>query len=89
MILAFILGALAGLAVPYLEPHVKAALDRIALKEIEVAPGEIDLVTLALLLLVAALLSGGDDAIALMLGALVGVFGKRILAAIQGRGGKA
>jgi hypothetical protein len=42
-----------------------------------------------LLLLLAALLSGGDNSFALLLGALLGLFGKRILDAIQGHGGRA
>ena len=38
---------------------------------------------------IAAVLSGGGSSFALLLGALLGVFGKRIVAAIQGRGGDA
>jgi hypothetical protein len=65
---------------------VKRALEQVALKEIEVETTEIDLLTLVLLLLVAALLTGGGNSLALLVGALVGVFGKRIVAAIQGKG---
>ena len=43
MILTFLLGALAGFAVPFAEPHVKRALEQVALKEIEVETTEIDL----------------------------------------------
>jgi hypothetical protein len=46
-----------------------------------------DLLTLVLLLLAAALLTGGGSSFTLLLGALIGVFGKRILAAVQGRRG--
>jgi hypothetical protein len=89
MILTFLLGALAGFAVPFAEPHVKRALEQVALNEIEVETTEIDLLTLVLLLLGAALLTGGGNSLALLVGALVGVFGKRIVAAIQGKGGNA
>jgi hypothetical protein len=85
MVSALILGALAGFAVPYVEPQVKSAVEQVAQAKIEVAPGEMDLVTLVLLLLAAAVLTGGDDAFALLIGAFLGVFGKRIVAAIQGR----
>jgi hypothetical protein len=64
-------------------------IESLALARIEVEKSEIDLVTLVLLLLLAALLSGGDDSFALLLGALLGIFGKRILDAIQGDGGRA
>ena len=89
MIITFILGALAGYAVPHVEPHVKRAVEQVALKEIEVAASEMDLVTLVLLLLAAALLTGGGNSLALLVGALVGLFGTRIVAALQGRGGDA
>jgi hypothetical protein len=53
-----------------------------------VAEGEFDLLTLLLMLLAAAvlvmLLGLNGGAIALLIGAILGVFGKRILAAIQG-----
>lgn len=84
MIFTFILGALAGFAVPYLEPHVRRAMEQVALAKIPISETEFDLLTLVLLLLVAALLSGGGASLALLTGALLGVFGKRIIAAIQG-----
>ncbi|NKX45873.1 hypothetical protein [Roseicyclus persicicus] len=89
MIWTFLLGAAAGFAVPYVEPQVKRAAEQMAQARIEVEDSEFDLVTLVLLLLVAAALSGGGNAFALLAGALLGVFGKRIVAAIQGRGGDA
>jgi hypothetical protein len=59
----------------------------VALSKIPSNRTEMDLLTLVLLLLAAAILSGGGSSFALLLGALIGVFGKRILAAIQGRRG--
>jgi hypothetical protein len=88
MIFAFLLGLAAGALTPFAEPFVRQALENVALSKIPVEKTEMDLLTLVLLLLAAALLSGGQSSFALLLGALVGVFGKRILAAIQGnRGG--
>jgi hypothetical protein len=87
MVLTFMLGALAGLAVPHVEGHVKQALDRLAPAEIEVAAAEVDMLTLLLLLLAAAVLTGGEHAAALILGALAGIFGQRVVAATRnGRG---
>lgn len=84
MIFAFLLGAAAGVATPYAEPHVRKAMENVALKKLDVAEREMDLVTFALLLLLAAVVSGSGNSIALMLGAILGVFGKRIVKAIQG-----
>jgi hypothetical protein len=85
MIFTFILGALAGFATPYVEPFVRNALEKVALAKIPISETEFDLLTLVLLLLAAALVTGGGSSLALLAGALLGVFGKRIIAAIQGR----
>ncbi|MGP1358614.1 hypothetical protein [Roseicyclus sp.] len=89
MIFTFILGLAAGALTPAAEPHVKRAMESVALSKVPVEKTEMDLLTLVLLLLLAAVLSGGGSSFALLLGALLGVFGKRIVAAIQGRGGDA
>ncbi len=86
MLITFILGALAGFATPYMEPHVRRAMEQVALAKIPISETEFDLLTLALLLLVAALVTGGGSSLALLTGALLGLFGKRIIAAIQGKG---
>lgn len=85
MIVTFILGALAGFATPYVEPHVKRAMEQVALAKIPISETEFDLLTLVLLLLAAAVVTGGGSSLALLAGALLGVFGKRILAVAQGR----
>lgn len=86
MVFTFLLGLAAGALTPFFEPQVHRAIESLALKRIEVAPGEMDMLTLVLLLLAAAILSGGGSSFALLLGALVGIFGKRLLAIIQGNG---
>ncbi|MBY4891541.1 hypothetical protein KUL25_02035 [Rhodobacteraceae bacterium N5(2021)] len=84
MIFTFVLGALAGFATPYMEPHVRAAMEQVALAKIPISETEFDLLTLVLLLLVAAVLTGGGSSLALLAGALLGVFGKRIVALAKG-----
>ncbi|GAB5446625.1 hypothetical protein [Gymnodinialimonas sp.] len=85
MIFTFILGALAGFATPYLEPHVRRAMEQVALAKIPISESEFDLLTLVLLLLAAAVVTGGGSSLALLAGALLGVFGKRLLALAQGK----
>jgi uncharacterized membrane protein YczE len=84
MIFTFLLGLAAGALTPMAEPHVHRAIESVALTKIQVERSEMDLVTLVLLLLLASVLSGGGSSFALLAGALIGVFGKRILAAVQG-----
>lgn len=84
--IAFILGALAGFATPYVEPHVKAAMEQVALAKIPISETEFDLLTLVLLLLAAAVITGGGSSLALLAGALLGVFGKRLIAMATGGG---
>lgn len=83
--IAFILGALAGFATPYVEPHVRQAMEQVALAKIPISETEFDLLTLVLLLLVAAIVTGGGSSLALLAGALLGVFGKRLVALAQGK----
>ena len=88
MLMTILLGAVAGYTAPMVEPQVRKAMEGVTLSKIEVAEGEFDLLTLLLMLLAAAvlvmLLGLNGGAIALLIGAILGVFGKRILAAIQG-----
>ncbi|MEJ6391736.1 hypothetical protein V8J82_00630 [Gymnodinialimonas sp. 2305UL16-5] len=86
MIWSFILGAVAGVLTPTFEPMVRRAMEQIALAKIPISETEFDLLTLVLLLLVAAILTFGHSSIALLLGALVGLFGKRIVAKVRGGG---
>lgn len=85
MLITLILGALAGLAVPYVEPHVKSSMEQVALAKVPISETEFDLLTLILLLLLVAVVTGGGSSLALLAGALIGVFGKRVVALVQGR----
>jgi hypothetical protein len=87
MIVPFLLGLGAGALTSFVEPVVREATTRATLSKLNIEPGEMDLLTLALLLLAAAILSGGQSSVALIFGALLGVFGNRVLALIQGRKG--
>ncbi len=89
MTFTFLLGMAAGALTPLVEPNVRKAMEGLALARIEVRQTEMDLLTLILLLLLASLLTGGGSSFALLLGALLGTFAKRILDAIQGNGGGA
>lgn len=86
MIFTFLLGLAAGALTPVVEPFVKQALEGVALSKVQIERSEMDLLTLVILLIVAALLTGGGSSIALLVGALVGIFGKRIITAIKGQG---
>lgn len=78
----FILGALAGWAAPYAEPRIKAALDGVLLEDTPIAPKEMALLSFAICLLAAAILSmmiSEPHAAPLALGAVAGVFGPKLI----------
>lgn len=80
MITLFILGALAAWGAPQLEPQIKLVLSRLFPVD-DISPAEMRGITLSLMLLVAAVLGmllGSYGAIALTLGAIVGVLAPRI-----------
>lgn len=89
MVLNLLLGAVAGFFTPMAEPHIRAALSKLALAEIPVGETEFDVLSLLTLLIGAsvlvAILGGNSMAFPLLLGALGGLFGKRFVAAIKGR----
>lgn len=85
MILTFLLGAAAGFAAPHVSPHLRAAVERGARDAVDIGESEAGLLTLALLLLLVALVTGGGASVALLLGAVVGVAAMPAIAAIQGR----
>jgi hypothetical protein len=91
MLLTLIFGFMAGYAVPLVEPSVRQAMRNVTLSQIEVADGEYDVLTLLLLMLaaagLAAILGAEGGGVALVLGALSGVFGKRALDAAMGSKG--
>jgi hypothetical protein len=79
MIWSFLLGAVAGFVTPMVEPYVRRAMEGVALAKIPISDTEFDVLTLVILLIVAALLSFGAPTLALLLGALVGVVGKHFI----------
>ena len=85
MIFTFILGAIAGFIVPWVEPFVRQGIEQIALKEIPISDTEFDVLTLVLLLLLVSVLTFGNSSIALLLGALLGVFGKNFVSGGRSR----
>lgn len=83
MLATLILGILAGIAAPRVEPQVKGALDSVLLSEVPLSETELRLFSFALCLLAAALLAmifGKPHALALALGGALGVFGPRLMA---------
>ena len=84
-----ILGLVAGVAAPYSEPNIKRMLDSATLAETSLTDAELRGLALTICLLVAALvasvLTGGGGAVSLMVGAVLGVFGPRIIARFQSR----
>lgn len=87
MFVTFILGLAAAWGAPYAEPRIRAALDGVLLDDTPVDPREMALLSFALCLLGAAILSmilGSAHAAPLALGAVAGVFGPRIIARWRG-----
>lgn len=84
MLLSFLLGLLAGYAEPFAEPHVKKAVEDVFDLSIPVEKSEFDMLTLLLLLAVAALIAALLATAVLwplLIGAFLGLFGKRLYAA--------
>ena len=79
-----ILGLVAGVAAPYSEPNIKRMLESATMAETSLTGPELRGLALTTCLLVAALvasiLSGGGGAVSLMVGAVLGVFGPRVIA---------
>jgi hypothetical protein len=89
MFLNLILGIVAGALTPMAVPHVKKALASVAPADIPVGKTGYDLLTLILLLMVAAaivtMFGGNSVAFLLLFGALIGLFGKQVWAIIMSR----
>ena len=90
MLGTLILGILAGVGAPYAEPHVKKALENVLLSDVPVTPMEMRMFSFSVCLIAAAILAwifGDDSALALVVGAALGVFGPRAIERYQkGRG---
>ncbi len=77
-----ILGILAGVGAPYAEPHVKKALENVLLSDVPITPMEMRMFAFSVCLIGAAVLAylfGEDSALALVVGAAIGVFGPRAI----------
>lgn len=87
MILNFFIGVLTGLAVPYAERWLKDLAESLWLGGLPISEHEVDLAALLFILIVAsvvlAMIGVGSSAFLLCLGALFGLFGKRIWARIM------
>ena len=84
-----ILGLLAGLVAPFAEPHVKRALESAAMAETPLSEAELRTFSLALCLVIAAVLAwliADRGAVALTVGAVIGVFGPRVIERFQSKG---
>ena len=77
-----ILGILAGVGAQYAEPHVKKALENVLLSDVPISAIEMRMFSFSICLIGAAVLAwifGNDSALALVVGAAVGVFGPRAI----------
>lgn len=88
MLATLILGIAAGAGTPYAEPHVKGMLESMLLSDAPITAMELRMFTFAILLVGAAILAwffGNGSAFALSVGALLGVFGPRIIDRVQNK----
>ena len=88
MLMTFFLGLGAGVLAPYAEPKVKDALESVMLADSPMTEKELTLFSLAICLVGAAILAwifGNGSALALAIGAALGVFGPRLADKIKGR----
>jgi len=87
MLGTLILGLIGGAAAPYAEPHVTRALEAAAMAETPLSTAELRALSLAICLLATALLAwlvAENSAVALTAGAVLGVFGPRLMARFRG-----
>lgn len=90
MLMTVILGIIAGVAAPYSEQHVKKALESLTLADSPLTEKELSLLSFSSCLVIAAILAwifGNGSALALAVGAALGVFGPRLIDKIKSRGG--
>ena len=88
MLATLILGIAAGAGAPYAEPNIKKALESILLADAPMTEMELRMFSFALCLVGAAVLAwifGNGSALALAIGAALGVFGPRIIERLKKR----
>ncbi|NRB00596.1 MAG: hypothetical protein HRU32_12370 [Rhodobacteraceae bacterium] len=86
MLLTVILGIIAGVASPNFEQQVKGALEGVLLADSPLSPKELTLLTFSICLVAASILAwifGNGSALALAIGAALGVFGPRLIDRIK------
>jgi hypothetical protein len=92
MILSLILGLVLGLIVPQAERYLKDFAESVWLDGLPISDHEFDLAALLVLLVIAslflAIFAGGGSAFWLCTGALIGLFGERIIAKVTMKDGK-
>jgi len=82
MLITFFLGAAAGLGTIHAEPQVKRLLENALMAEAPISATELRLLSFALCLVAAAIVSavlGNGSGVALSIGAVFGVFGPRAM----------
>ncbi|MCF6445348.1 hypothetical protein [Nereida sp. MMG025] len=86
MLITLLIGVACGLAVPHVEGTIKGFMETVTLKSITLETNEMDMLALLVLLIGASMICGllgiSTSAFLLALGALLGLFGKRLVAAI-------
>ena len=89
MLVTLILGIVTGVVSPLAEPKVKEALEGILLADSPLSDKELTLFSFATCLVIAAILAwllGNGSALALAIGAALGIFGPRLIDRIKKRG---
>ena len=88
MIFTFLMGIASGALIPFAEPYLRQFVENVAMRDLGIKQTEYDVLTLLVLMLIGTFLSaifvGYVGAFPMILGAMVGLFGKRILAAVKG-----
>ena len=88
MLITLLLGIAAAIAAAHFEPRIKRLLDSAAMADLPLNDQERRMISFALCLLAAAILSGmlgNGSAVTLSFGALIGVFGPRVIGQYQAR----
>ena len=88
MLATVILGIAAGAGAPYAEPHVKQTLEGMLMSDTTLSAMELRMLSFAVCLVLASMLAwifGNGSGFALAVGALLGVFGPRLIDRLQKR----
>lgn len=93
MFFSLLLGAAAGFATPYAEPHIEKLLKNVLLDDVPMKEGEFRIFAFILMLMLAAVIialgGANSSAFLLTLGGGLGIFGTRLIAAGKSKVNKA